>query len=126
MKCLEKNLDRRYQAASELRRALIRGAYQRVREEHPVTGDIILTGDGGTEYELVIQRRQKFADWDEYTALKFRDGFYQMKNTAMITSPSHPFCYTFVPWPDVMVFRKVVEYDERPDGRLDRLRKFLR
>ncbi len=126
LKCLEKDPDRRYQAVSEVRRALIRGAYGRVREEHPVTGDIILTGEGDTEYELVIQRRQKFADWDDHTALKFRDDFYQMKNSAMITSPSHPFHYTFVRWPDVMVFRKVIEYDERPDGRLDRLRKFLR
>ena len=40
MKCLEKDPNRRYQAVSEVRRALIRGAYQRVREEHPVTGDI--------------------------------------------------------------------------------------
>jgi serine/threonine protein kinase len=112
LKAMEKDPAKRFQAVAEVRAELTtrRRAAPRKPERHPVTGDFILEEQSAEGLRLSIYTRHERQDWCEGVALFYNNAFYELSETGQVPGSSHPYAYTFAPWPDGVVLRRIVNY----------------
>jgi serine/threonine-protein kinase len=121
LKAMEKESAARYQSVAELR-ADLAGRRPRKTERHAVTGDLITQAARRDDTALVIRTRRPRETWNAGMALQFREAFYQLALAEFDGGSTHPYVYSFKPWPAGEVFRRLVNYDDLPaDGPLSDL-----
>jgi serine/threonine-protein kinase len=114
LKAMEKEPGARYQSVAEIREELSqrRRAPKKQTEKHPVTGDVIVEDARSEGAVLVIHARQQRREWTPGMALQYREAFYLLESCQLDGGSTHPFVYSFTPWPAGEVFRRLVHYEE--------------
>ena len=113
LRCLEKQPAQRFASAAELAAALRRGSQSRPRWQRLPTGDRWLERGGPDEHwPLVLASAGPKPGWSPGVALRFRGRHYKL---AEAEEQGERWLYRFERWPDVEVFRGLIDYDAAPE-----------
>ena len=130
LKCLEKDPDQRFPTATALAEELRRPHAERTRRRLP-SGDMLVEDD---TWALALQSRAEKKGWAPGMALSYGGQYYKLAEVRPPAAAGGSWTYTFRSWPEVEVFRRLVDYEEdcaqraaEPEGNLkDRLGRWLR
>ena len=114
LQCLEKDPARRFATAAALLAELQRPRSDtRLRSRKLPSGDNVLEDAAETsDWALVLQSREQKTGWSEGMALRFEDRFYRLERTDAPAERAGRWTYRFVAWPEGVVFRKLVDYEQ--------------
>jgi serine/threonine protein kinase len=122
LQCLEKDPARRFATAAALLAELQRPRSDtRLRSRKLPSGDNVLEDAAeASEWALVLQSREQRPGWSEGMALRFEDRFYRLERTDAPAERAGRWTYRFVAWPDGVVFRKLVDYEQDVQQRAEK------
>jgi serine/threonine protein kinase len=112
-RCLEKDPARRFPTASalgaELRRARGPGPHSR----RLPNGDAVMEDDSGTtSFALVLSTASEKTGWPLGMAFRMEERYYRLDAVQAPSGESRRWTYRFAPWPEGLVFRRLVDYDQ--------------
>jgi serine/threonine protein kinase len=117
--CLAKEPERRIASMAELRDALRRprDASRPQRRRLP-TGDSVIEDAGGeTDLALSLSSPAEKTGWSHGMALDFGCHFYRLERIDAPEREANPWTYRFQAWPEGVVFRKLVHYEQDAASR---------
>jgi serine/threonine protein kinase len=119
LQCLEKDPARRFATAEALLGELQRPRSDaRLRSRRLPSGDNVLEDAGeSSDWALVLQAREQKTGWSDGMALRFEERFYRLERVDAPAEKSGRWTYRFVAWPDCVVFRKLVDYEQDAEQR---------
>lgn len=110
LRCLEKDPERRYRRASDLAKALSSGRSAR-RTRLVEWGDRVIEADAGIDpFPLRILCERERGDWEAGIALVVGEAFWELCETRAPAGPEDRWEYSFLPWPEGRIMRRIVEY----------------
>ena len=116
LRCLDKNPGKRVTSAAALSRELSASRQDRApRRRRLPSGDVVVEdASQRTEWALVLASSTPKSGWAPGLALRYEDRFYQL---AQIDAPAGKdqtarWSYCFVHWPESVVFRGAVDYEQ--------------
>jgi serine/threonine protein kinase len=118
LRCLEKDPARRFASAAELA-----GELRRPRAAGPTTrrmenGDAVIEDDSGnTSWALVLSSPREKTGWSAGMAFRMEDRYYRLDAVQAPAGDSKRWTYRFGPWPEGLVFRRLVDYDQDAASR---------
>lgn len=116
LRCLEKDLKKRYWSASELAADLrkLRTA-SKPRTRFIPGGDALIEDDSeSSQWALIVAApREKFG-WSEGVALRYNDRLYQLQDVVQpgADGKTQRYQYRFIYWPEQEVVRRIIDYDQ--------------
>ncbi|HUG53755.1 MAG TPA: serine/threonine-protein kinase [Vicinamibacteria bacterium] len=113
-RCLEKDPGRRFPTADsfavELRRTRKSGASA---ERRLPSGDrVVLDEAEMTDWALVLSASAEKTGWTTGMALRFEDRYFHLAEVAPPDKPGGRWTYRFGSWPDGVIFRRLVDYEQ--------------
>jgi serine/threonine-protein kinase len=117
--CLEKEPERRIASMAELRDALRKPREAgRPQRRRLATGDSVVEDAGGeTDWALSLASPAEKTGWSHGMALGFGGRFYRLERIDAPERDAGPWTYRFQPWPEGVVFRKLVDYQQDAAAR---------
>jgi len=114
LKCLDKNPGRRFGTAAALARELSQARPDRgPRRRRLPSGDVVVEDlQDQSDWALVLSAAKPKSGWSPGMALRFEDRFYQLARIDEPPDRAARWTYSFVHWPESVVFRGVVDYDQ--------------
>jgi serine/threonine protein kinase len=113
VRCLEKDPARRFPTASDLSAEL-----RRVRGPGPharrlPSGDAVIEDDSGsTSFALVLSSASEKTGWSLGMAFRMEERYYRLDAVQAPSGDSRRWTYRFATWPEGLVFRRLVDYDQ--------------
>jgi serine/threonine protein kinase len=113
VRCLEKDPARRFATASELGAELRRTRGAGPHSRRLPSGDAVIEDDSGsTSYALVLSSSVEKTGWALGMAFRMEERYYRLDAVQAASGDSRRWTYRFSTWPEGLVFRRLVDYDQ--------------
>jgi serine/threonine protein kinase len=127
LRCLEKDPAHRFATAAALAAELRRPHdVSAARSRRLESGDMVLEDDSeASEWALVLASPEEKTGWSTGMALRYEERYFQLARIGPPAVDGAPWTYRFAFWPEGLVFRRLIDYEqdwrERHDARERRM-----
>jgi serine/threonine protein kinase len=113
VRCLEKDPARRFPTARELGAELRRSRGTGPHARRLPSGDAVMEDDSGsTSFALVLSSPTEKTGWPLGMAFRMEDRYYRLDAVQPPSAESRRWTYRFAIWPEGLVFRRLVDYEQ--------------
>jgi serine/threonine protein kinase len=113
VRCLEKDPARRFPTASDLSAELRRARGTGPHTRRLPSGDAVIEDESGSmSFALVLSSPNEKTGWTSGMAFRMEDRYYRLDVVQAPSGDSRRWTYRFATWPEGLVFRRLVDYDQ--------------
>jgi serine/threonine protein kinase len=118
LRCLEKDPARRFSSAAELAGELRRPRAAGTTSRRLPNGDAVIEDDGShSPWALVLASAAEKTGWTTGMAFRMEDRYYRLDAVQAPAGDSRRWTYRFAAWPEGLVFRRLVDYEQDSASR---------